>query len=69
MSTPLDLAVDIAGALTLPRANRRPLNARALAADISQRHSGTGYSHEDIEAAIVEVGARSGVPFAPAAGR
>jgi hypothetical protein len=69
MSTPLDLAVDIAGALTLPRADRRPLNARALAKDISSRHGDTGYSHEDIEAAIVDVGARTGVPFAAPLGR
>jgi hypothetical protein len=69
MSTPLDLAVDIAGALSLPRADRGPVNARALARDISRRHADTGYSNEDIEAAIVEVGARTGVPFAAPLGR
>ncbi len=68
MSTPLDLAVDIAGALTIQR-DSGPLNPRALAQDISKRHSGTGYSHEDIEAAIVEVEARSGVSLASPPGR
>ncbi|MCW5696174.1 MAG: hypothetical protein KIS96_05490 [Bauldia sp.] len=61
MSTPLDLAVDIAGTLTRFRAGGGTLDAAKIAADISQRHPGTGYSHDDIAGTVAEEGRRAGL--------
>lgn len=61
MSTPLDLAVDIAGSLMRHRRSAAPLNVAILAAEISDRHAGAGYSTEDIAAALVEEGHSVGI--------
>ncbi len=61
MSTPLDVAVDIAGELMRSRGAGKPLNVAVVARDISLRHAGAGYSHIEIADALAEEGIRAGV--------
>lgn len=61
MSTPLDIAVDIAGELMRSRGAGKPLNVARVARDISARHSGAGYSHVEIADALAEEGIRAGL--------
>lgn len=61
MSTPLDIAVDIAGELIRSRGAAAPLNVALVASDLSRRHAGAGYSHADIFDALAEEGVRAGV--------
>ncbi|MGD9738559.1 MAG: hypothetical protein AB7O56_05950 [Bauldia sp.] len=69
MSTPLDLAVDIAGTLMRHRRSAAPLNVAIMAAEISDRHSGTGYSTADIAAALTEEGHSVGITLKAVPGR
>jgi hypothetical protein len=61
MSTPLDLAVEIAGTLSRLQAARARFNPRTLAMEMSRRHPGVGYSHGDIAEALAEEGVAAGV--------
>jgi hypothetical protein len=61
MSTPLDLAIDIAGTLTRFRGVGGTLDAAKIAADISLRHPGSGYSRDDIAGTVAEEGRRAGL--------
>lgn len=61
MSTPLDIAVEIAGELMRSRGTRKPLDVVLVARDISRRHAGSGYSDVEIADALAEEGVRAGV--------
>jgi len=61
MSTPLDIAVEIAGELMRSRGAAKPLDVVLVARDISRRHAGSGYSDIEIADALTEEGVRAGV--------
>ena len=54
MSTALDVAVEIAGAVSNCAANRLPMDVVAVANEISSRHPSAGYSCEELAATLTD---------------
>lgn len=63
MSTPLELAVEIAGTLKRFRGAGIPLDVMSVATDISSRHPNLGYSRRDIADTLTEEGLSAGLPL------
>jgi hypothetical protein len=61
VSTPLDLAVEIAGTVTRFRGTTAPIDIELIAMEISSRFPASGYSNAEIADALAEEGSRAGV--------
>ena len=64
MSTALDVAVEIAGAVSNCAANGLPMDVVAVVTDISSRYPSAGYSCEELAATLTDEMAAAGSPTA-----
>ncbi len=69
MSTPLQVALEIAGAISRSHATHLPLDVAATSRVISERHSSAGYSRDVIAQTLAEEGVAAGVPLLVASRR